>query len=192
MFEILGSDEYDGFKDLRPYNLVVDGKWWMLSPSPTAQLIRERFSPWYTGKLTWREIDSIKDAMVKVKNDLDSYTDKIYNDKCELIRLLKEQKKLCDSDGECTKKLNEHLKICGDKYKCDKNYVAYDCQFKENGRCSHHYEIERLDERLDNYQYVIDNYRSSYEDLEISYERALAVKENRFDEYRRQIEEYFD
>jgi len=45
---------------------------------------------------------------------------------------------------------------------------------------------------LEDYQYVIDEYYSSYLELENSYERALAVKENRLDEYEQQIEDDYE
>ena len=53
--------------------------------------------------------------------------------------------KLCGED--CEKKLHEHIEICNSdsRYKkCTENYVAYDCRFKENGKCEHYYEIEEL------------------------------------------------
>ena len=200
MFKVLADDEedvYEEFEHLKPYNLVIDNKWWMLSPSPVAQLIKERFSCWYIGKLTQREINAIKEEMDRAENDLDTYRDKIYDNKCELVKSLKEQKRLCKENSECEKKLDAHISVCdgidgAGKYKCEKNYISYDCQFKENGRCSHHYQIERIEERLDEYQYTTGEYNSKYLELLVLYERALAVKENRLEEYEQQIEDEYD
>lgn len=195
MFKVLSDN--DDFEDVAPYNLVDDGKWFMLDPSPIGQLIRQRFDWRYDGKLMWREINVIKADMDEAKNKLEEYRDKIYDNKCELVTSLREQQRLCKSSDKCFKKLDEHLKICGGidgngKYKCDENYISYDCQFKENGRCKHYYEIERIEERLGNYQYYDDNYKSSYLDLQVLYERALAVKENRLKEYEQQEEDDYE
>ena len=43
MFKLLADDE-DDFEDTLPYNMVVDGKWSSLEPSPNAKIINERFS----------------------------------------------------------------------------------------------------------------------------------------------------
>jgi uncharacterized membrane-anchored protein YhcB (DUF1043 family) len=173
-----------------PYSDILNGsKWKSLDISPVAKLIKSRFGPWYTGKLTIYEINSIKEKMDKVKNNLDTYEDEIYNNKCELVDSLRKQRMLCKSSTECTEKLDAHLNTCDG---CTKNYVSYDCRFKENGRCSHYYEIEHIEERLEDYQYVIDEYTSSYHDLQYEYERALADKENRLKEYQQQLEDDFD
>ena len=197
IFKVLAEyNEYDDFEDIMPYSEIIDGsKWKSLDPSPIAKLIKSRFGPWYTGKLTIYEINSIKEEMDKVKNNLDTYEDEIYNNKCELLDSLRKQRMLCKSSTECEEKLDAHLNICNGcdgKYKCTKNYISYDCRFKENGRCSHYYEIEHIEERLEDYEYVIHEYNSSYIDLQISYERALADKENRLDEYEQQLEDDWD
>ena len=96
---------YDMYKDIAPYSIIGDTKWWRLSPRLVAQLIKERFSPWYTGKLTKRE-----------------------------------QKKLSKSSDNCEK---NQKNIC--KYKCEKNFISYDCQFKENGRCSNYFKIDLIE-----------------------------------------------
>lgn len=197
IFKVLAEyNEYDDFEDIMPYcDILNGGKWKPLDPSPVAKLIKSRFGPWYTGKLTIYEINSIKEKMDKVKNNLEAYEDEIYNNKCELIDSLRKQRMLCESSTECVEKLDAHLNICdgyNGKYKCTKNYVSYDCGFKDNGRCSHYYEIERIEERLEDYQYVIDEYTSRYYDLQYEYERALADKENRLKEYQQQLEDDFD
>jgi len=44
------------------------------------------------------------------------------------------------------------LKKCKNgKYACSQRFVSYECQFKENGRCRHFYEIENTQETIDFY-----------------------------------------
>lgn len=95
----------------------------------------------------------------------------------------------------CAQKLKKHLDVCmgfdgTGKYKCTKDYVSYDCQFKENGRCSHYYEIEIAREDLDYYEYYIHEDKIKIMDLEVVYDRALAVKENRLQEYLDDIDDW--
>lgn len=80
----------------------------------------------------------------------------------------------------CAQKLQKHLDTCT---KCNKNYISYDCQFKENGRCSHYYEIETIREDLENYEYCEEQYRDDIQRLEYDYNRALAIKEDRLQEF---------
>jgi hypothetical protein len=193
MFAVLADNEYseyEGFEDTIPYN-IVEGKWKWLYPSPIGRIINDRFSTYYDGKLTWREINAIKEKMDRCAENRINYEREIEADRYKLIEARKEQKKLCNA--ECAKKLEEHLKICdATKYKCTEKYVAYDCRFKENGRCSHHYEIEHINKELEKYEYYLDEYEESYIDYEVEYERALAIKENRYEEYKQRISEYFD
>lgn len=86
----------------------------------------------------------------------------------------------------CAQKLQKHLDECTTldvNYKCTKNHVTYFCQFKENGRCSHYYEIERANEELEQEEYYEHEKKDRIMDLEVDYERALAVKEDRLREY---------
>jgi len=95
----------------------------------------------------------------------------------------------------CEQKLQKHLDQCiglDGKYKCTKNYINYDCQFKENGRCSHYCEIERANEELERDEYYEENYYDKIKDLEVAYERALAIKEDRLDEYLEDLYSDFD
>ena len=142
--------------------------------------------------LSLEEINDMKDRMDKIKNKLDTYKAETYNDRFKLCREKRQQIELCNSTDECAKNLEAHLKVCDGDYKCTQNYVAYECTYKENGRCSHYYEIKHIDERLEDYEYTIDSYTDLYQDLQISHERALAIKENRYDEYKRKIEQEFD
>ena len=88
--------------------------------------------------------------------------------------------------------MNEHIKICDSTYKCKKNFVAYECQFKENGRCSHYYKIENVEEDIGYIEENIHDYNIDYIDLKVIYDRALAVKEDRLEEYQRQMDEDWD
>jgi len=90
----------------------------------------------------------------------------------------------------CAQKLQKHLDTCTDG--CNKYFVCYECQFKENGRCSHYYEIERAKEELEMYEYYDNEDKSEIDRLEYKYERALAVKENRLEEYTENLYDEFD
>ena len=115
---------------------------------------------------------------------LNEYRREVSPRRRELGILIREQEQLC---GEaCAQRLQKHLDECtglDGKYKCTKDYVSYDCQFKENGRCSHYYEIERAIEEIDNFDYFEHEDKMKIIDLEVYYDRALAVKENRLQEY---------
>ena len=194
IFKVLAEyNEYDDFEDIMPYSEITDGgKWKSLEPTPIARLISGRFGQWYDGKLTIYEINAIKEKMDKAKYELDAYRDKVWDDMWDLNDSLRKQRMLCKSSTECSEKLDAHLNTCNGKYKCKKEFVAYNCQFEENGRCSHYYEIENLEEQLENFEYIIDEDTSRYHDLHYEYERALAVKENRLDEYQQQLEDDYD
>ena len=90
----------------------------------------------------------------------------------------------------CAQKLQKHLDDCDGTYKCTKDHVCYECQFKENGRCSHYYEIQRAHEELEIYEYYDEEDQNKINYLEYKYERALAVKENRLQEYLDDMFEY--
>jgi len=188
-----------------------------LNRHPLYYIITNRFNGEYDGKLMWRELNIMKEQIEKKRKSLIDYQNRFASRREELIELIREQKKLCGqgiqahtvmnssisaSDTNitgplavhkvmketCAQKLQKHLDECTGKYKCTLNYVCYDCQFKENGRCGHYYDIERANEELENFEYYEDEDESLIMDLEIQYERALAVKENRLDEYKYQLE----
>jgi len=95
---------------------------------------------------------------------------------------------MCKLMHKCDRICKEH-KRC---FTCDENHVAYECTFKENGRCSHYYNIKHYEERLENYAYVEDEYTDSYNDYCVEYERVLAIKEDRYEEYKNRLYDYFD
>jgi len=167
----------------------------ILKVHPIAKLIKYRFSSFYDGVLTIYELNRIKENADKAKKILDDYSYKVFYKQCECRHKIREQKELCGD--ECLRKLNEHLKICPEidgtgKYKCTKNYISYDCQFKQNGRCSHYYEIEELQIELGYYDDDIHDMRANFYDYEITYNRELAKKENRLEEYDREREQEWE
>ena len=68
-------------------------------------------------------------------------------------------------------------------YKCTRNRVSYLCEYKDNGRCHHYYEIERLKEDSENFEYSEQTCLEKINELEYEYECSLAVKENRLREF---------
>jgi hypothetical protein len=175
------------FENVMPYNKVVDGNWKMLEPSQVAKLVHYKF-----GILSWNEINSMKEKMDEAKNKLDAYKKETKNEMYNLEFSIGEEKRKCSSNEECSVRLDAHISTCDSKYKCTKNFVAYECQFKRNGRCSHYYEIEHLEKDLDDCQYDIDNYSSRYYNLKSEYERALAIKENSLAEHEQDEEDEYD
>ena len=113
---------------------------------------------------------------------LDGYKKEVWPRRIELISLIRDQEKLCGE--ECTEILQKHLNICNKKYGCTKNIVSIDCRYKENGRCSHYYEIERAEMEIERYDYYEYEENDKITDLEIWHERALAVKEDRLQKYK--------
>ena len=179
---------YNGFKDVVPYNFILNGKFGIslrCDPHPISFLINERFSYDYSGKLLWREINVIKEEMDKAEDDMNNYINKVSEDMDKLRVSIREQNILCN--GNCLKELYVHLKECDSNPKCKKDCVAYECRFKENGRCLHYYNLERLNEKYENYQYVIDNYHDIFTDLQVKYERALVIKDDMYEEYKNRL-----
>lgn len=194
-FSALSEDDiYGDFDDVVPYNKVNNDKWTSLKSDshPLAYLVRKRFGDYYYGKLTIYEINALKERMIEAENNLENYISKVQKEKNALIKSISEQCLLCKSTSKCGEKLEEHLKVCDSVHKCKKDFVAYECQFKKNGRCSHYYEIKHLDEDLENIEYVIDDYRRKYLDLKVEYERELARKEDRLEEYEQQEDDDWD
>lgn len=180
------NDLYHEFKDIKPYCYLpqCNGLWYRINLSPIGRLIKNRIEFLDESKLTWREINAIKEKMDKIINNLENYRAEIFDETSDLVSKLTEQEKLCNSDSECAKKLDAHLKTCDE---CTKTYVAYYCNYKDNGRCEHYYDIKYINEKLDNFQYDIDQYLESYQDLEVIYDKVLAIKENRYEEYKRKM-----
>ena len=71
----------------------------------------------------------------------------------------------------CAQRLQKHLDACtGDgtgNYKCTRNHVCYNCEFKDDddGRCHHYYEIERAKEDLEGFEYYEEQCQEKINDL---------------------------
>lgn len=179
---------YEEYKDHVPYNKLKNGSWRILYPHPIAYMISNRFNDYYNGKKLWREINYMKERLDEIKTSLHEYEKKYWHHMTELVKLIRNQKKLCNE--KCADELQKHLDICSSIYnKCSVDFVAFDCKFNDNGRCSHYYEIEDLQEELDNYKCDIHKYEYEIIELESCYERALAIKEDRLEEYYNNLED---
>ncbi len=154
------------------------------------------------GKLSWKEINLLKEKIDTYMKKIDEFSKRSLEHRTELVNSIKEEKRLCNDD--CKRELKEHIELCKNKHKCDeickqhkrcftcdKDYVAYNCRFEENGRCSHYYNIKSCEERLEDYQYVEEGYRDSYEEYQAEYEQQLAIKEDRYEEYKEKLYDYF-
>jgi len=184
--------DYEDFEDVAPYNKLVDGKWTSLwkNRHPNAYMIVNRFCSDYNGKLTWRELNAMKERIEKFSKSLYEYQKEVWPRRRELKNLIREQEKLCGK--ECAEELQKHLEKCTVTPKCSVGIVAYECRYGDNGRCSHYYEIQQFNEELERDEYYEEEDKDRIQDLEIDYERALAVKEDRFQEYLDSICDYFD
>jgi len=129
----------------------------------------------------WRELNEMKEKIDNCQKSLFKYKIEVWPRMSELEVLIRKEKKLCNEI--CKEELQKHLDICSSSYKCKDNIVSHECQFKENGRCSHFYEIENLTEDLDDYECIIHQEEIRIIDLEVEYDRALAIKEDRLKEY---------
>ena len=168
-FQALACDEdmYNEYEDTLPYNMVMEGKWKQLVPSPIAKIIKYRFSERYDGKLTFAEINSLKEKVTEKKTAIDNYRKEHRDRMRELRESWRKQKLLCSVDPICMK--------------------------KTNGRCSHYYDIDQIeDEEEDEYQNNIDCDKRELYTLEREYERALAIKNNRLGEYEQEMEDDWD
>jgi hypothetical protein len=167
-FQALACDYiYNEYEDTLPYNMVVEGKWLLLEPSAVAKIIKYRFSDRYDGKLTLDEINSLKEKFTEKQTAIDKYR----KEHCDRMRDLGEssrkQKLLCSVDPICMK--------------------------KTGSRCSHYYDFDQIEEEAeDEYQYNIQCDKSELYTLESKYKRALAIKENRLEEYEQEMEDEWD
>ena len=157
---------------------------------PVAKLIKYRFDCWYNGNLTCYEIEKLKEKMLKCEEEKDKYYNGIYDNRNNCIDKIYENERECKNNDKCKQDLEEHLKNC--KYGCSQKYVSYECQFKENGRCRHFNEIENTQEIIDFYDGNLEDLYDRFYEARYEYERELAKKENRLDEYNREMEEDYD
>ena len=159
-------------------------------PHPISLLIKERFSDEYDGKLTWREIELIREEMDKAENDLNNYRKEVDGKMDKIRDNIKEQRMFCRRDPTCLTNLHNHVKECVSKWKCTIYSVSNSCRIKYNinKECSHHRKIEDFERCLDNYRVGIYQFNSPFIDLQRKYERALAAKEDRLEEYESQLD----
>ena len=169
---------------------------------PVARLIKHRFDDYYNGPVTIYELDAIKEKLERTRKRLRDEKDEVCEERNGYINKIKEQQKMCGD--ECLKNLEEHLKICNggydkdDKnygkpyYKCERKSVCYHCKsdYKNNGRCSHYYDIEYLEQQLENIEEFDDYLEDKIIDLQIDYERKLAIKEGKYEQYKEDL--YYD
>ncbi len=123
-----------------------------------------------------------------VLSEYNEYEEEAWTRRRELRSLIKEQQKLCSEEQTYTQKLQKHLNECigfdgTGKHKCTEYFICYDCKFRENGRCSHYYEIERANEELESEEYYHCEDKNKITFLEYEYIKALAVKEDRLEEF---------
>lgn len=180
--------EEEEYKDIAPYNKLENNDWTSLwkRRHPLYYIINFRFSDDYYGKVTWRELNDFQKKIDEKRLSLKTYRDEEYYPRRKVIfSLIRDQEALCGA--KCKEKLAKHLDECeGDgtgKNKCSKNWICYYCQFKENGRCSHYYEIERANEEIEIGEYYEEKDRDDLNQMEWRYGRLLAIKENRLEEF---------
>lgn len=158
---------------------------------PTSKLIKKRFSHDYDGVLMWREIENIKDKMLKYKHQKEEYISETRLEYAKYKEILRENKKLCSESIECKENLEKHIQSC--TCGCTKKFISYYCQFKDdNGRCNHYYEIEDANETIGIIEYNIQNLNDEYYEYESDYEREVAKKQNRLKEYYEELEEEWE
>ena len=189
-FGVLAEDnEYDDFDEIMPYSEISTngGNWRLLKRSPVAELINFRFAKprgvcGYNGKLTIYELNEMKEQIEKMRKSLEEDRKKMMPRLSQCDELIRKQRSLCSEN--CDQALQKHLDACtGDgtgNYRCTKNRVSYYCKCKDNGRCHHYYEIERLKEDSEeNFGYYEREFLEKINILEYEYRYSLAVKENR-------------
>jgi hypothetical protein len=169
-------------------NMIVS---YNLTPTPTALIIQNRFDYYYDGVRTIYEINILKEAMEEDKKKYEEAQSKYSKYRRECYDKISEQEKLCTDD--CKRILQEHLNTCtSTPSTCNRRYIAYDCKFKNNGRCSHYYKIEREQEDIDEYDYHEREYESKYNMAEHEYTKEIAKKEGWIDEYNENREREYE
>lgn len=169
-------------------NMIIS---YNLKISPTAELIKERFSRYYDGVLTIYEINALKELMDKASKDRDDASSNFRKYRSECYSRIREQQELCGE--ECERILEEHLHECTAKpNKCTKRYVAYVCEYECNGRCSHYFKIQQEEEDIEDYNYREGEFASKYHTTENEYKRELAKKEGWLDEYLEDCENAYE
>lgn len=155
--------------------------------------------------ITNDELLALKEKIQRTKQSLKDHKDEVREERRGYKTKIQELSKLCGS--ECLRELEKHLEICDGGYdkdhenyrkpyhKCEMRTVCYECKkshnIKNNGRCSHFYDIEYLNEQLENTEYYDDCLEDEICELEADYDRKLAIKEGRYEQYKEDLYDYF-
>lgn len=159
-----------------------------------------------SSEITTDELLAIKENIERLSKRLHNYQCEVHEERLGYRIKIEEQQKLCGN--ECLKKLEEHLEICKggylendpnygkQYYKCERGSVCYDCgkssNIENNGRCSHFYDIKYLGEQLENLEEYSEDLNDRIIDLQVEYDRKLAIKEGRYEQYKEDLLDYFD
>lgn len=192
-FGVLAAEEYNeyDFDEIMPYSEISTngGNWRLLKCSQVAEIIKYRFTRGvggYNGKLTIYELNEMKEQIEKMRKSLEEDRKKMLPRLSQCDELIRKQRSLCSEN--CEQALQKHLDECtGDgtgNYRCTKNRVSYYCEYKDNGRCHHYHEIERLrEDSEENFGYYEQESIEKISELEYEYRYSLDVKENRLREF---------
>jgi len=162
-----------------------------MGATPTAKLVTERFSTRYDGKLTIYEIETLKRRMLNCKEELDTAGNNLETKIWNCLDAIRNLRRECESNPRCLEDLRSHVSRCGNG--CTRTFVSYHCQFKnDNGRCSHYYQIVRQVEEKEYYDEILSSLQERFSDAEYVYERQLAKKENRLEEYQAEIDSDYE
>jgi hypothetical protein len=88
--------DYEEFEDVLPYNSLVNGNWKSLPSHPNSRIIKNRFGPWYSGKLLWKELDAMKKKIEKRRSVLEKYLESTGERRFALCKTIRETTDLCN------------------------------------------------------------------------------------------------
>ncbi len=122
----------------------------------------------------------------KRQKALKKYKDSIENLLSELSKIIREQNALCIKNETCIQKLQKHLDVCTGfngtgRYKCTKDFNG--CKDIENGRCGHYDNIESASDEIALMEGYVLEENTKIDSLEYDYKKALAIKEDRLQEF---------
>jgi hypothetical protein len=128
--------------------------------------------------------------MVACQEDIDTAGENLSNKIWDCLAVIRALRRECENNPRCKLILKDHLEICQEG--CTRNFVSYECQFKNSGRCIHYYNIEEEVEKKDYYDEILSLMHERFSDAEYEYKRHLAKKEDRMDEYRAELESDYE
>ena len=166
-----------------PYWLkYFHGNWSEVKPSKIGAIVQEQI-----------KINDLK----KKLDEIDSKKNSYYKDTAAAVRELndkiREEKKKCKETPECAKMLQCHLTTC--THGCTQYHLAYECQFNDNGRCGHYYDIKYTDEKLEHFDYYSNEYEYEYDEIEYEYKKAIRIQQlGSYDAYEKELknDDYYD